>query len=93
MDKLRKSVLWAIDVMVEHAESGRPYTAVSLGTAILQGALAEPTGKEPLQVPGTSACVYPQCVSTTRTQCEAWALGACEERTGWREAMGEDVAR
>lgn len=29
-----------------------------------------------------STCVYPQCVSTTRTQCEAWALGACEERQG-----------
>lgn len=39
----------------------------------LYAALAEPP-------PSKNACVYPQCVSTTRTQCEAWALGACEER-------------
>lgn len=31
--------------------------------------------------PRKSVCVYPQCVSTTRTQCDAWASGACEERS------------
>ena len=38
---------------------------------ILRAALAEPA-------PAKSACIYPQCVSTTRTQCDAWASGACE---------------
>lgn len=40
---------------------------------ILRAALAEP--------PRKSACVYPQCVSTTRTQCDAWASGACDRET------------
>lgn len=26
-----------------------------------------------------STCVFPQCVSTTRTTCDAWAAGACKE--------------
>lgn len=38
----------------------------------LQDALAEP--------PRKFTCVYPQCVSTTRTTCDEWASGACEER-------------
>ena len=37
----------------------------------LRAALAEPASTK-------SACIYPQCVSTTRTQCDAWASGACE---------------
>lgn len=37
----------------------------------------EPVLAEPVR---KSTCVFPQCVSTTRTTCDAWAAGACEER-------------
>lgn len=62
--------------------------AIERFAVALRAALAAPARKP--------TCVYPQCVSTTRTQCEAWALGACEERQdeaskrlAWTEDYGE----
>lgn len=54
----------AIDVNAYHA-----------AIVALRAALAEPPRKI-----RASTCVFPQCVSTTRTTCDAWASGACEER-------------
>lgn len=70
MTTLRKAAEKALEALEAHADIG-----IKANRAIdaLRAALAEP--------PRKSACVYPQCVSTTRTQCDAWASGACDRET------------
>lgn len=68
--KAAQQALEVLDVLILTTKTKK--TAFGERADALRAALAKPARKP--------ACIFPQCVSTTRTQCEAWASGACEER-------------
>lgn len=68
--RLREAAEKALEAIETHG-GHMPFAVYRDVKGALRAALTEPMRKP--------TCVYPQCVSTTRTTCDAWASGACEE--------------